>query len=331
MDNLYPKGHEKVINKKDEKILLELISNSRIPVNQLAKKVGLSREVVNYRLKNLTKQKVIKQFYAIINPESLGFSKSGCFFQLKGISKQKEKEFLNYLVKHEFVSYVSPIIGKWNFIFDILFKTKEQLSKVIQEIKNKFGKNMDNFIILSNNVEQEIFQKKILGKTKLNQVQKIEKRKTDKIDLQILFLLSENSRIEYKQISSKLKLTANAIKARIKNLESSNIILSYTISIDIRKLNYSWYNLQIKEINTNDLELKKFLRENKKVIYFYKYLGNENWDIDIGLIIKDPEELREFILDIREKFGNTIKIHDLYIIVEESKSNALPEGVFENP
>jgi len=319
------------MDKKDEKILLELISNSRIPVNQLAKKVGLSREVTNYRLKNLTKQKIIKQFYAITNPESLGFSKSGCFFQLKGISKEKEKEFLNYLVKHEFVSYVGPIIGKWNFVFDILFQTKEQLSKTIQEIKNKFGKNIDNFIILSNNVEQEIFQEKILGKTKLTQIQKIENRKIDKIDLQILSLLSQNSRIEYKQISSKLNLTANAIKSRIKNLEKSGVILGYTISIDVNKLDYSWYNLQIKEINSNDQELKKFLRENKKVIYFYKYLGNENWDIDIGLIIKNPEELREFILELREKFGNSTKIYDLYIIMEESKSNALPEGVFKSP
>ncbi|MBU4308384.1 MAG: winged helix-turn-helix transcriptional regulator, partial [Nanoarchaeota archaeon] len=47
------------MDKKDERILLELISNSRIPINQLAKKVGLSREVVNYRLKNLAKQKII--------------------------------------------------------------------------------------------------------------------------------------------------------------------------------------------------------------------------------------------------------------------------------
>ena len=317
------------MDKKDERILLELISNSRIPINQLAKKVGLSREVTNYRLKNLTKQKIIKQFYTIINPESLGFSKAGCFIQLKGISKEKEKEFLNYLVNHKLISYVGPIIGKWNFVFDILSQTKEQLSKTIQEIKNKFGKNLDNFIILNNNVEQEIFQEKILGKTKLKHISEFKKKKLDKIDLKILDLLSENSRIEYKKISSKLNLTGNAIKFRIKNLENSGIISGYTLSIDIKKLGYNWYNLQIKERNSNDLELKKFLRENKKVIYFYKYLGNENWDIDIGLIIKDLEELREFILELREKFGNTTKIHDLYIIVEESKSNALPQGVFE--
>ncbi|MBU4308666.1 MAG: Lrp/AsnC family transcriptional regulator, partial [Nanoarchaeota archaeon] len=177
----------------------------------------------------------------------------------------------------------------------------------------------------------EIFQEKILGKIKLNHISKFKEKKLNKIDLQILSLLSQNSRIEYKKISSKLNLTGNAIKFRIKNLENSGIISGYTLSIDIKKLGYNWYNLQVKEINSNDLELKKFLRENKKVIYFYKYLGNENWDIDMGLIIKDPEELREFILELREKFGSTTKIHDLYIIVEESKSNSLPQGVFENP
>lgn len=318
------------MDKKDTKILIELIQNSRIPINQLAKKVGLSREVVNYRLNNLIKNKIIKKFYANINSEKLGFSRSGCFFQLKNISKAKEKEFLNYLISHNFVNYASPIIGKWNFVFDILFKNKEQLTKTINEIKDKFSKYINNFIIVSNDVEQEVFQTKLFDINKQIKKNKPEKElKIDNTDLKILSLLSKNSRIEYKEISKKLNLNANTIKNRIKNLENSRIIQNYTLSLNIKKLEYEWYNLQIKTDDLENPELREFLRKNKKVIYFYKYLGNENWDIDIGLIIKNSEELREFILDLREKFGNIIKIHDLYLAMEESKSNALPAGVFK--
>ena len=52
---------------KDKKILYELDLNSRATLNEIAKKVGLSKQVVDYRLKNLIKNNVINRFYTAIN------------------------------------------------------------------------------------------------------------------------------------------------------------------------------------------------------------------------------------------------------------------------
>jgi len=234
-------------DKKDEKILRELVLNSRIPLNQLAKKVGLSREVVNYRIGNLIKKKIIKDFYAVIDVEKLGFSRAGCLFQLKGISKEKEMDFLEYLIGHDNINYASPVLGRWNFAFDLLFKDKNELSRTVGEIKNKFGKYLDNFIIISNDLEQEVFPAKIFGSNFEEKIIKNESRvRIDESDLKILKLLSKNSRIEYSELSKKLKLSANAIKYRIRNMEKSGIILNYTISVDVKKLGYEWYNIEKK-------------------------------------------------------------------------------------
>jgi len=100
------------MDKKDERILIELTLNSRIPLNRLAKKVGISREVANYRLNRLIKEGIILGFYTTIDVEALGFERYGCFFQLKGVSKQKEENFIKYLKKNEFVTYISPVIGR---------------------------------------------------------------------------------------------------------------------------------------------------------------------------------------------------------------------------
>jgi len=320
------------MDKKDEKILIELTLNSRIPLNRLAKKVGISREVTNYRLNKLIKDKIILKFYSVIDVEVLGFERFGCFFQLKGISEKQEKEFITYLSKHDFVTYLSPIIGKWNLVFDIYASDKYHLQKILKEISNKAGKHLETYSIISLGETLESFPIKIFGFKKeieyktLNSKSKI---KLDKTDLKILKILSNNSRVEYKEISEKLKMSANAIKYRIKNLENSNIIKDYTISVDKRKLGFEFYNLQLKTENKKEKELNKFLRNNKHVIYFYKYLGNENWDLDIGLIVKNSEELRNFILELREDFGGVIKIHDLYVVVEETKSDFAPDGVFK--
>ena len=45
------------LNLKDKKLIYELDFNARIPLTQLAKKLGVSKQVLKYRLENLQKQK----------------------------------------------------------------------------------------------------------------------------------------------------------------------------------------------------------------------------------------------------------------------------------
>lgn len=317
------------MDKKDNKLLAELIIDSRLPMNRLAKKVGVSREVANYRVNRMVKEKIILDFYTIIDTEKLGFLRYTCFLQLKGVSREKEKIIIDKLIKNSFITYMGPVIGKWNLVLDILAKSRTHLENIVNEIKNDVGTYLDNYLIINTGTEQEIFPTKLLGINKKIPFNKKNKDiKIDKIDLKLLKALSKNSRTEYKDLATKIGLSANAIKHRINNLENSGIVQGYTISIDMRKLDYEWYNIQIK-LNEDNPQLKEFLRQNKKVIYFYKYIGHENWDLDVGIIVKNSLDLREFILDLREKFGNIVKIYDIYVIIEESKGNYAPDGIFE--
>ena len=79
------------MDEKDKKILAELDKNSRIPINQLAKHVGVSKEVANYRLKRLVKDKVVFDFYAQLDFQQLGFSRYGCLIQLKNVNNKLEE------------------------------------------------------------------------------------------------------------------------------------------------------------------------------------------------------------------------------------------------
>ena len=65
---------ELLIDNVDRRILYELDINARIPVTQLAKKLRLSREKVNYRINNLIKRGIIRKFVTMINPVKLGYS-----------------------------------------------------------------------------------------------------------------------------------------------------------------------------------------------------------------------------------------------------------------
>lgn len=309
---------------KDRKILKELLLNSRIPVARLARKVGISREVAIYRISRLKKD-IIKQFYTIIDTRKLGYDRYTCFIQLKGVTAEQEHEFLNHLAGHEAVTYMGPVIGKWNVVFDILARDSDHLKGIVDDVTKDLSNKLENCVIAGTLVEEEMFPTKIVGMTRAMHAKKqmkVKRYKFDKTDKKILELISDNSRMEYTEMSEKLKITANSVKYRVKNLEKSGIIQGYTISVDYKKLGVEWYNLQLKFVNKTKIKsLLSFLRSHPKVGYYYKYLGHENWDIDIGLMVKDSAELRSFIIDLRKSFADTVKIFDIYVVLEELKAN----------
>ena len=144
---------------KDQKIVSLLIDNSRTSFTQLAKKVGVSKEVLNYRIKRLEKG-IIRSYYTILNNEALGFKRYLFFIQLKQISPREEDKFLDYLASHPYVTYLGPIIGKWNLVFDLLAKDEIHLRELAQGIIKKAGSHFESYIINGTTMEEEIFHTK---------------------------------------------------------------------------------------------------------------------------------------------------------------------------
>lgn len=83
-----------IIDEKDRKILEELDNNSRQTDSQIAKKVGLSKQVVNYRISQMIKNKIILNFYTIINTGMFGMDSFYVFLNLEYINKEQEKKLL---------------------------------------------------------------------------------------------------------------------------------------------------------------------------------------------------------------------------------------------
>ena len=77
---------------KDRKILYQLNINSRQSFSQIGKKVGLSKTVVDYRIKKLEKQEIIRNYYTLIDAFKIGyevlrFTGSDIHFNSKAIAK----------------------------------------------------------------------------------------------------------------------------------------------------------------------------------------------------------------------------------------------------
>ena len=63
------------IDLRDRKILHELSKNCRQSSISIAKKIGLRREIVDYRIKKLIEKKIIFDFITEIDETKLGFNR----------------------------------------------------------------------------------------------------------------------------------------------------------------------------------------------------------------------------------------------------------------
>jgi len=315
----------------DKKILEILLNNSRTQITTIAKKVRLKRENVNYKINRLIKLGLIKEFNVITNEGKLNLTHYTVFIELINLKSDTEKQILNYLEKNKYMTWIGPAAGKWSLIFDVILNERIELDSAMKDLFNKFGKHIGEYIILRNQ-NAEYFNLKPLKGMKKSGIEKhkISKVKLDEKDMKILSLLNEDTRCNYAKISSKIGLTPNGINKRVKNLEKSGVIEGYTSSIDWKKLGYEWYGLQLKLTKFSEetnKELQNYLREHEKIIFYNKYLGGA-WDYDIGLLVKNSEEVRMFINEFRAKFFESIKIYDVFLVLGEIVGYKLPRGVF---
>src|SRR3989344_2508921 len=319
------------IDLKDRKIMHELSKNSRLSTSQIAKRVGLSQQVTDYRINRLIKNKVITDFITEINLEKLGYNRHIMYLQLRKVDENKEKEIIDYLVKHPFLTWVVTSTGKWSVILDIIARDLQHVNEIIEEIKQKYGEFFGEYKVASQ-VDYEYFHSKYYGfeEKKIEKKEKIEEHKIDKKDIRLLKILSNNARIDFVKLSKELNLTPNAVKNRLKKLIQANIIKSFFIEPNKTLLGYEQYNIQFTFENpTKEQErrLITYIVNLLNINFYYKPVGH--WDLEIGVFVNNPGELRKIILDMRNKFSDIIRIYDTVLFYEEPKSNFIPVGIFE--
>lgn len=142
-----PEEHQPLIygsinrfDKYDQKILAELDQNARKNLADLSKKVGLSRDAIRNRIQKLVDKRVILAFTPIYNPPNMGFPIINyVFIALYNPSAEKEQELLKYLKSNKNVTYVAGLIGKWDFILDIMAESQGSFDRILKEIRHKFS------------------------------------------------------------------------------------------------------------------------------------------------------------------------------------------------
>ena len=321
-----------LIDERDKKILSILEQDARQTDSTVAKKAGLSKQVVNYRIQKMTKSRVISNFYTVVNVGNLGLSTYYVFIQLKNLNKEKERKILEKINSLDSVGWLVSCIGRWNVILNVNESSVLNFEKTLNTIIKLFGDSIHDykFTLL---LEAEHIGYKFLSESRkifepLYQGEGEKMFRLDITDEKILRGLSQDARQDLISLSDKIKIPVHILHYRLKRMIKNKVIEGFKPKLNIGRLGYQWYLLLMK-LSVEDEEGKKGLAEfckgHKNIYYVTSTIGEYNLMLDVH--VNSVEELNNLVSEIKNKFPETVQIYESMTIIEEFKIDYLPKGI----
>lgn len=288
----------------DYKILSELDLNARLPVSKIAKRLRLSRDVINYRIRQLEKKNIIRKYNAIIDVSRLGFKLYRVYFKFYSINSQKYKELINLLVENNSVMWVGECDGFIDLAFGIWVKTDKEFSEFYTKLIKKYRDNIKEDTVnqvLNYSYLDRAYLTKLKNERKENITAGNEKSNFDDIDIKLLQILSNNARESIINIANKLNMDSSSIIYRIKQLEKKKIIIGYKVDINFHIIKRYFYSVKFYLNNFERIkELTTYLKLIPFVVNFTEAIGS--FDVEFDLEVESEEQYFNFIKDIKDKF-----------------------------
>ena len=317
---------------KDWKILNQLDLNCRQSDAEIGKKVRLSKQVVNYRIKRLIEEKIITAFTPIINIAKIDYGAHKIYLQFRSLSKKKEEEIWNYLLKQPNVVWFISCSGKWDLIFGVASKNIDDLIQVLDGFMNKYSHYVQERAITVFSKATLHHREWLLKKKKQEQQPiywllggEIETIALDEIDKKILKLLNKNARVSIVDIAHNVKISSSLTIQRIKKMQQKGIIEAFRIGLNREKLGINYCKSFIYYQN------KTIEKENQLLYYCYNLpniLGVSQsigpWDLELEFEVKNYDDFHKIMKDMKNKFP-LIRSFDTVYIEKECGLSFLPE------
>jgi len=154
----------------DRKILHLLGKNSILSYLDISRKLGLTLDIVRYRMKNLIKKGVLIKFFAEVNYLKLGYTEYFYKIRLKNVSQEKMQALRKSIQLNNNISYAFFDINSFNLIFICVFKNHEEIDHLSRRLRRDYGEIIENqeYLILKEHLLFNLFPQGLLENKKGN-------------------------------------------------------------------------------------------------------------------------------------------------------------------
>ncbi len=315
---------------KDRKILYELDLDSRQPISKIGKKVGLPKTSVAYHIKKMQDLGVIRHFYTVIDAYKLGYTSIRIYLTFQYASLEIRNEILQYFKDNKYTYWIGTIEGPFDLVVIMwireLFEFHQFWKQTLTRYRDYFQEerfsiymqllHFPNTYLLDDppSVNRKVFEK-IGGR------QRVE---VDDLDLKILNALSSDARIPLLNLAQQTQTSAATVSKRIKLLREKGIIQGFRTDIDIGKIGYKQFKVDIDLRDYKKIDaVSRYIRENSHLIYITVTAGHA--DLEFSFRFESVAQVSEVMDDLYSKFPNVIRSYHYFYVTKIHKLQYMPE------
>lgn len=140
----------------------------------------------------------------------------------------------------------------------------------------------------------------------------------DKIDLQILRIMQENSKLTTKELAARVNLSTTPVFERLKRLESEGYIKKYVAILDAEKLNFGFVvfcSVKLKRLSRDiAAEFTRAMQDIPEVAECYNISGE--YDYLLKIHAPDMKYYQAFILNMLGTIENVSSLMSTFVMAE---------------
>lgn len=282
-------------NAKDEidlRIIGHLLEDARRTFAEIGKEIGISKNTVWNRYKNLTKRGIINGATIQINYKKLGYDAVGIL--LIDVDQSQIEQVSTY-IKARLPNAFGPFLSAshYNLRAVVPLKTINELGQIKEELRKKAGiTELDSSIwtdiwltpenlSLIPNLAPELSNKKATYNSIFD---------ADKIDTHMINELANDSRMSFVVLAKQLGISVDTVARRYENMREEGVIVS-RIQIDPMKIGYhALAHFQLRTAPSHDVDnIINEIFPIPDVFYIMKCRGETN--IGVVLMVKSIQDM----------------------------------------
>ncbi len=150
------KIEEKKFSEKDLKMLRELEKDGRVKIIDIAKKVGISAEMVLHKIKKFERDKVILGVRTGVRVKKLGYNYSLIFLNIRNLSKNLKEKIITFARGEKRVNALVLSLFNPNCVLQIFHKTDDELKEEVKKIKTLMKDEMIDIDVVLAQEEEKV-------------------------------------------------------------------------------------------------------------------------------------------------------------------------------
>lgn len=318
-----------MLSVKENKVLNILMNDARISRPTLAKKVGMSRELVEYHLKKLKEKGFLVGSQARINLTAFSTGMHNLFLK---VSEINEKQLVGFLSGLKYTHFVAKIAGEFDYIIGFSVKKRVELKDYVDSIYDEFGDVVlgHDFLSVTEEIKNDfsvLFGESDSGvKTSLVEIDEV--FKLDNVDRIILKELSRNAWISNVDLAGRCRISATGVSDRIRKLVKQKLLLGFIAEIDFMKLDTEFYYVyfSLKSPNKKNVGLiRKRILGNDNIVFGNQGVGGNSFLC--CFYAKSNRELHEKFVEFCR--GVDVRSRSVFLILDFLYQKHLPEGFLD--